>query len=199
MSAAEKLHYTPVEYLEIERAADNRSEYVDGEVFAMAGGTINHGVIASNLLREIGNVLGERPCLAVGSDVKVWIGAANTFTYPDVSGLCGPVDYYDQARDVYTNPSFIVEVLSDSTETYDRGGKFRRYQTLPSLREYVLVSQNEMAVEIFRRHEAGWLYSAIQSPEAMLKLDSVDCEIPIAEIYRNVEFPPPPESESQQG
>jgi Uma2 family endonuclease len=188
MSALRKPWLSPLEYLALERVAETRSEYLDGEIFAMAGGTLGHNLIAANSLREIGNAMKDRPCIAVGSDMKVRIEAANTFVYPDVSGLCGPIQIYDDGKDAYSNPSFIIEVLSDSTETYDRGGKFHRYQTLPSLREYILISQTSMAVDVFRRQGAEWLYHSLQQPGDLLRIDSVGCVIPLAEIYRGVEF-----------
>ena len=174
------------EYLERERVAVEKSEYVDGEVYGMAGTSIEHNLIAMNLGREISSALKDRPCLVLGSEMKVWMAAANTFAYPDLSGLCGRPEFHDERRDVYTNPAFIIEILSDSTETYDRGGKFHRYQTLPSLREYVLVSQHTIAVDVYRRHEAGWLYQSLQSLDDTLRLDSVDAAPPLAEIYRGV-------------
>ena len=186
MSAAEKLKISPVEYLERERLAGEKSEFVDGEVFAMAGASYEHNVIAMNLGREISGSLLDRPCVVLGSEMKVWMASANTFAYPDLSGRCGPLDFFDSRRDVYTNPSFIIEILSDSTEIYDRSGKFHRYQTLPSLCEYVLVSQNAVAVDVYRRHEAGWLYQSHQRLEDTLKLDSVDCMLELSEIYRGV-------------
>jgi len=188
MSALRKPWFSPQEYLALERAAETRSEYVDGEIFAMAGGTLRHALIAANSVREIGNGLKDRPCLAVGSDMKVWIESANTFAYPDVSGLCGPVEPYDGLKDAYTNPSFIIEVLSDSTELYDRTGKFHRYQTLSSVREYILIAQASMAVDVFRRQGAEWLYHSLHQPGDLLKIDSVECAIPLAEVYRNVDF-----------
>ena len=188
VSALRNPWFSPQEYLALERAAETRSEYVDGEIFAMAGGTLRQGVIALNTAGEIRSALKDRPCLALGSDMKVWIEAANTFVYPDVSGLCGPLETYDGVKDAYKNPSFIIEVLSDSTETYDRGGKFHRYQTLPSLREYILISQRSIAVDVFRRHGGEWLYHSLQQPSDLLKIDSVGCSIPLAEIYRNVDF-----------
>jgi Uma2 family endonuclease len=174
------------EYLERERVAVEKSEYVDGEVYGMAGASIEHNLIGMNLGREISSALKDRPCLVLGSEMKVWMAAANTFAYPDLSGLCGRPEFHDERRDVYTNPAFIIEILSDSTETYDRGGKFHRYQTLPSLREYVLVSQHTIAVDVYRRHEAGWLYQSLQSLDDTLRLDSVDAAPPLAEIYRGV-------------
>lgn len=186
MSAAEKLKISPAEYLARERAALDKNEYVDGEIFAMAGASYEHNLIAGNLTGEIRAAFKDRPCVVLGSDMKVWMAAANTFAYPDLSGLCGRPEFHDERRDVYTNPAFIIEILSESTETYDRGGKFHRYQTLPSLQEYVLVSQHTVAVDVYRRHEAGWLYQSLQSLGDTLRLDSVDAASPLAEIYRGV-------------
>ena len=201
MSAAEQLKMTPEEYLEMERAAETKSEYadgevrkweyVDGEVFAMAGATVQHTRIARNLSAELHAAMKDRPCEVLGLEAKVWLEVANTFAYPDVSGRCGPFDFYDDRQDIYTNPQFIIEILSDSTEAYDRGDKFTRYQTLPSLEEYVLVSQRSVSVEIFRRHEAGWLYNGYRELTDELHLASVDCRVPLAEIYRDVEFGTP--------
>ena len=190
MSAAEELKLTPDNYLEQERAAEFKSEFVDGEIYAMSGATLNHNRIAMNAGRELGNAFKDRPCLVLGSDMKVWMESVNTFAYPDLSGRCGPLDFYDDRKDIYRNPEFIIEILSDSTETYDRGDKFYRYQTLESLREYVLISQNSVAVDVFRRHEAGWLYHSIRDLNGVVRLDSIDCEIPLSEIYRGVEFEP---------
>ena len=189
MTALEKPFLTPEAYLEAERAAEFKSEYADGEVFAMAGATFEHNQISANAVREIGIAMKDRPCNVVGPDMKIWLEVASRFVYPDVSGLCGPLDFHDNQRDTYTNPQFIIEVLSDSTEAYDRGDKFFHYQTLPSLREYVLISQRAVAVEVFRKQGDDWIYRLYQSLDDVLKLDSVDCTISLREIYRNVEFP----------
>ncbi len=188
MSAAEKLKLSPAEYLERERAAEGKSEYVDGEVYAMSGGTLDHNRIAMNVGRELGNIFKDRPCLVLGSDMKVWMESVNTFAYPDLSGRCGPLEFYDERKDIYRNPEFIIEILSDSTETYDRGEKFYRYQTLESLREYVLISQRSVAVDIYRRHDAGWLYHSVRDHNGSMRLDSVGCEVPLSEIYRGLSF-----------
>lgn len=190
MSAAEELKLTPAQYLEQERAADFKSEFVDGEVFAMSGASVNHNRIAMNVGAEIRNAFKDRPCVVLGSDMKVWMESANTFAYPDLSGRCGSLEFYDERKDIYRNPEFVIEILSDSTETYDRGDKFYRYQTVESLREYVLISQNSVAVDVYRRHEAGWLYNSIRDLNGALRLDSVECEIPLSEIYRGVDFEP---------
>jgi len=192
VTAVEKLYIAPNDYLESERVAEEKSEYVDGEIYAMSGATFEHNQIASNTLAFIHGALRERPCQVLGSDMKVWLETVNTFAYPDISGLCGPVEFYDDKRDIYSNPQFIIEVLSDSTESYDRGDKFFRYQSLTNLREYVLISQKMIAVEVYRKQGDDWLYHLYRESDAVLRLDSVDCAIPLSEIYRNVEFQEPP-------
>lgn len=188
MSALPKPRLTPAEYLVIEREAATKSEYLDGEVFAMAGGSSQRSIIALNVASEIRNALKGRPCVTHGPDMKVWIENSQSYVYPDVSGLCGPLETADGVADAYSNPSYVIEVLSASTETYDRSGKFHRYQTLPSLQDYVLIAQDKVAVEIFQRHEAGWFYRSLLNLEDHLRLESVGCEVPLTEIYRNVAF-----------
>lgn len=189
MSVAEKRFPTDQEYLKWEREADFKSEYLRGEIYAMSGAALNHNIIASNLTREIGNLLKARPCQVLGSDMKVKIDAADAYFYPDLSGLCGEFEFHDDRQDAYKNPQFVIEILSDSTESYDRGKKFFAYQMLPSLIEYVLVSQKMMAVEIYRKNGEHWIYQLLHNHDAILQLESVDCKIPFAEIYRNIPFP----------
>jgi Uma2 family endonuclease len=188
MSAAEKRFPTGEQYLAWEREADFKSEYLAGEIYAMSGAALNHNIIATNLTREISNHLKGRPCQVLGSDMRVQVEAADAYFYPDLSGLCGGFDFHDDRRDTYKNPHFVIEILSDSTESYDRGKKFFHYQSLPSLKEYVLVSQGEVAVEIYRKDGDRWIYQLITVEGAALKLESVDCEVPLSEIYRNVTF-----------
>lgn len=188
MSALPKHTPTPAEYLEQERAADYKSEYIAGEIFAMSGAKLNHNRVQTNLIRSIGNHLVNRPCDVLGSDMKVWIDDAESFVYPDLSGLCGDFDFYDEREDVYTNPQFVIEILSASTESYDRGKKFLYYQTLASLQEYVLVSQDKMIVETFRKNGSDWIYHVYKNEDDSLRLESVDCEVRLSEIYRNVKF-----------
>lgn len=188
MSALPKHTPTPEQYLEQERSADFKSEYIAGEIFAMSGAKLNHNRIQSNLIGEIRNLFKNRPCDVLGSDMKVWIDQAESFVYPNLSGLCGDFEFYDDREDTYSNPQFVVEILSDSSESYDRGKKFLYYQTLESLLEYVLVSQDETVVEIFRKNGTDWIYHSYRKPDEMLRLDSVGCEIPLSEIYRNVTF-----------
>jgi len=189
MSVAGKRFATGEEYLAWEREAEFKSEYLRGEIYAMSGAALNHNIIASNLNGELRGQLKDRPCQVLGSDMKVQVDTADAYFYPDISGLCGEFEFHDDRQDTYKNPQFVIEILSDSTESYDRGKKFFNYQMLPSLKEYVLVSQKMVAVEVYRKDGDRWIYQLLRSDDASLKLESVGCEVPIAEIYRNVKFP----------
>ncbi len=188
MSAGEKRFSTGEQYLAWEREADFKSEYLRGEIYAMSGASLEHNIIASNLNGALWNQFKDRPCRVLGSDMRVQVVEADAYFYPDLSGLCGGFDFHDERKDTYKNPQFVIEILSASTESYDRGKKFFHYQTLPSLREYVLVSQGEAAVEIYRKEGDRWIYQLLTGPGAELKLESVDCTVPLSEIYRNVTF-----------
>lgn len=180
---------TPEEYLDRERNAPFKSEYVNGEVYAMAGGTWSHGEIAGNILASFKAQLRHRPCRAVGSDVKVRVDKANVFLYPDVSALCGPILTHDKSRDAYCNPAIIVEVLSPSTEAYDRGEKFRLYRLLDSLFEYVMVRQDRVEVEVWTRGVDGtWTATIYNEPADVIPLRTLDCTLTLADIYEKVEF-----------
>lgn len=196
MSAAVK-RYTVAEYLAFERASPVKHEYFDGEVFAMAGATEPHNLIAGNVVRELGNVLKDRPCRIYGSDMRI-LCPTGLRTYPDVAAVCGQRRFEDERRDTLLNPIVIVEVLSPSTERYDRGRKFRNYQTIPSLREYVLVSSDEMRVEHFARQDDAdqWLLTTCSDPAALVRFPVLDAAIPLAEFYAKVDFLPdsPPHS-----
>jgi Uma2 family endonuclease len=183
-----QLHFA--DWLAAERAADQgRTEYVDGEVFAMAGGTEAHNLICGNVLRELGNRFKGRPCYVYTSDMKVRIESANLGTYPDVMAICGERLFWDDGRDVIINPGLIVEVLSDSTEAYDRGNKFGYYRSLPSLRAYLLLSQHRVSAELFLRQPGGdWLLSTYDDPRGSIPLLAFDTALPLAEIYDKVEF-----------
>jgi Uma2 family endonuclease len=188
-TAKKEARLTPDQYLELERKAEFRSEYADGEVYAMSGGTVQHNLIGGNLYRELGNQLEERPCLVFTSDMKVWIGTADKFAYPDVSALCGEIEYYDEHTDVVTNPTFIAEVLSPSTEAYDLGDKFRRYRTLATFREYLTLSQLEILAEFHERQDDGsWLMREYSDPDDSLDFTSIGCRVRLGDLYRKVEF-----------
>lgn len=191
---------TPEEYLRRETDSHTRHEYYHGEVFAMSGGTFEHSRICANIIRELGNRLRGTPCGVQDSNLRVRVPRTTLYTYPDASVLCGEpqFDPLDASRQTLTNPIVIVEVLSPSTERWDRGGKFQNYQQIESLKEYVLVSSEKPLVECFRRHDGGtWIYTAAPGVEARARFNSLAIEIPLAEIYGGVEFPPPSEPASQ--
>ena len=176
-------------YLEQERAADFKSEYVNGDVTAMAGGNSNHSEISTNIIGVLKQQLLHRPCRVFNSDFKVRIDKANSFRYPDVSGLCGPVLYHDSHQDSYCNPAIIFEVLSPSTEAFDRGEKFRLYRLLDSLFEYLLVRQDRVEVEVWSRSNQGvWSCTIYNELSDEIALRTLDCTITLAAIYEKVEF-----------
>jgi Uma2 family endonuclease len=180
---------TEEEYLKIERAAEFRSEYYDGHMYAMSGGSLPHAVIISNLVRELGVALRQKPCTVMNSDMRVRISPAKYYTYPDIVVVCGPPQVADDQNDTLLNPTILIEVLSPSTEAHDRGFKFLRYRRLESLQEYALVWQAEPRVEIFRRQPSGeWLLSEAAGLEAICRFDSAGCQIALSEVYHRIEF-----------
>ena len=191
MASQPKRYYTPEEYLALERAADYKSEYVAGEIFAMAGASVDHNTIAGNIFRLLGNQFQGRPCRVFMSDLRVQIAATAMYTYPDVVAVCGPLELASGPRDTLLNPTVIVEVLSPSTEAYDRGAKFDHYWRLPSLTEYVLVAQDQVRVEHFARQGDGWLLTVARALDETLRLPSLDAILPLAAIYENIEFAAP--------
>jgi Uma2 family endonuclease len=190
MSAAPQPHLSFDDWLAIERTTvDQRSEYVAGEVFAMAGGTEEHNLIVANVVRELGNQFKDRPCRVYPSDMKVHIASAEVGTYPDVMVICGERAFYDSRRDVVTNPTLIVEVLSDSSEAYDRGDKFRHYRSLESLQVYLLLSQDQMQAELFlRQPDETWRLSSYEDAADSIPLSLIEAELSLAEIYDKVEL-----------
>jgi Uma2 family endonuclease len=178
---------SPEEYLRLERAAETKSEYDDGVIYAMSGASGRHNLIVPALNRSLGNRLPSR-CRIFASDMKVRILNPTRFYYPDVSVVCGTPRFADDETDVLLNPLIMFEVLSDSTAAFDRGRKFLSYQTIDSLQEYVLVSQDLYLVEHFRRDGEHWVYTVAQGRDARLALPSVECELPLEEIYYQVEI-----------
>ena len=179
---------TIAEYLAFEAQADLRHEYHLGEIFAMAGGTRNHSILGTNVLTEL-NLLGRKKgCTTFNGDMRIRIDAENRFLYPEASVVCGPVQASELDPDSITNPVLIVEVLSESTEAYDRGEKFRLYRKLPSLQEYVLISQDRALVEVFT-HKADniWEMRAYAELAETIALNSLNAKIAMTDVYRNVE------------
>lgn len=180
---------TPAEYLAFERTqTDAKHEYLHGEITAMSGASLIHNMIVTNLVISLGTQMRGRPCNVFSSDMRVKVPATGLYTYPDVAALCGTPQLEDDAVDTLLNPSVIIEVLSPSTEAYDRGAKFAHYQTIESLQEYVLVAQDKLRIEIFRRQEHGdWLYSVAETPETTVRLEVINCELTLADAYEGVQ------------
>jgi Uma2 family endonuclease len=181
---------TAAEYLEIERAAETKSEFYDGRMFAMAGASLEHVLLAGNVAGVLSNQLRGRAFRVLGSDLRVKVSATGLYTYPDVSVVCGQPHLEDAYRDTLLNPVLIVEVLSPSTEAYDRGDKFAQYRWLESLQEYVLISQDRCRIERYLRQKDGqeWLYTAVSDPAGSITLASIGCELALAEVYYQVEL-----------
>lgn len=183
------MHLSVEEYLEAERRAETKSEYLDGEVFAMSGGSRRHNLVMTNLIREVSQQLKNRPCEVYPSDLRVHIPATGLYTYPDLVVVCGEPRFEDQELDTLLNPTLIIEVLSPTTEAYDRGKKFEHYRTIESLAEYVLVSQDAPRIEQYVRQEGGsWLLTATPGLEGRMILPSVGCELALAEVYDKVQL-----------
>jgi Uma2 family endonuclease len=179
---------SPEEYLAIDRQAEIRSEYLDGEMFAMAGGSYTHNVIVGNLVGEIRQQLKGRPCTVCPSDQRVHVPEID-YTYPDVVVVCGEPRFEDEHLDILLNPVLIVEVLSPTTEAYDRGKKFQLSQEIESLVEYVLVAQDRHRVELFLRQGGNkWLLTTTTGLESTVSLTSIQCALPLAEVYDKVEI-----------
>ena len=178
------------EYLAVERERGVKHEWIDGEVYAMAGGSPQHAALASRVNAAIARVLGSGPCVAFSSDLKLFIEARNRITYADVAVVCGPLARAPHDRDAVTNPVVLVEVLSDNTEAEDRGGKFADYGTLASLREYVLVDQHEPGIEVFHRNQEGNWMLVRHGARDSVRLTSVGAEFTVQEIYAGIELEP---------
>lgn len=189
MSSQAKQRYTPEEYLALERQAQCKSEYYAGEIFAMAGASRWHNLIVTNVVREISLQLKGRPCTTYPSDMRVKVSPTGLYTYPDVTVVCGDAQFEDTQQDTLLNPTLIVEVLSESTEAYDRGGKFAYYRKLPSLLEYVLIAQTKPHVEHYvRQPDNRWLLAEADQLHDAIHLPSIDCRLALAEVYDKVDI-----------
>ena len=187
MSAFEKAYITPEQYLEIEFLADHKSEYFAGQMYAMAGALPAHVLLVTNLVVELGGQLRRRPCGVYSTDLKVRVSETGLFTYPDVIVVCGELELLEKRKDVLLNPTVLIEVLSDSTELYDRTGKFEHYRRLKSLQSYLLVSQKAMRVELYERQaNEQWLLSVSEGESGALEITSIGCTLTNADIYSKV-------------
>ena len=188
MSTATKLHYTPQEYLAFERSSPTRHEYYRGEILAMAGTSYKHSLIVTNIVHHAAGQFEDRPCEVHAGNLRVLVDETGLYTYPDVVIVCGEPKFLDREFDTLLNPTVIFEVLSESTEAYDRGVKFGHYRRIPSLREYVLVAQDRMLVERYTRQGDDWVLTEFNLPGQSLRLESIDCTIPLERIYSKVKF-----------
>jgi Uma2 family endonuclease len=190
MSTALK-RISPQEYLIRERQASLKSEFFQGEVFAMTGGSPNHSLIAANFVREAGNGLKNKPCAVFSSDLRVRVKSTGLYTYPDATIVCGELEFDDEQRDTVVNPTVIIEVLSDSTEKYDRGEKSNHYRQIESLKELILISQDRPNIEQFTRQPNGdWLFHEEKNLSSDFEMKSLGISVAIFELYRNVRFEP---------
>ena len=180
--------FEPPDYLSLERSAAFKSEYIDGEIVAMSGGSFAHNLIAANIAGELRAQLRQGSCMVTSSDQRVKTPKGGLYTYPDVTVICCEPVFEDAAQDTVTNPTVIVEVLSPSTEAYDRGEKFARYRLIPSLREYVLVSQDQPRVEWYTRGASGWLLQDTGGMDGSIDLAALGCTLALAEVYAKVAF-----------
>jgi Uma2 family endonuclease len=190
------------EYLALERESEERHEYLDGQIYEMAGESPEHGAICINISGQLYNQLRGRECQVFSKDMKVRSGPTpkrghttkGLFSYPDLLVVCGKLKFHDEHRDVLLNPAVIIEVLSPTTEAFDRGEKWSRYQTwLPELSDYILVSQLKPQIDHFHRAENGqWIYSLVRELEGSLHLASIDCTLQLAEVYDRIVFPVEP-------
>ena len=184
-----KRTYTREEYLELEEKAEYKSEYCDGKIIPITGGTTNHNEITGNFYAHLKFALTKQDYRVYMADVRLWIPRYRQYTYPDVMLIEGQPIYEGKGTSTVTNPSLIVEVLSKSTTNYDQGDKFRYYRSIAQFREYILIDQAEYRVMQYIKTEAGtWLLTEYESAESLLKLNSVDFQLELSELYKGVEF-----------
>jgi Uma2 family endonuclease len=183
--AAHRPHYTFEEYLRLEEMSNVRHEYADGEIWAMAGGSLEHGRICANLITLLSSQLAERRCEVFTSDVRVRVRASGLDTYPDVSVVCGRIERDDLDSQALANPVVLVEVTSPGTDAYDRGAKLEHYKRIPSLREVLVVSHAEPRADVWSRQEDGSWTTQSADRGGLVRLVSIDCELPVESIYRD--------------
>jgi len=189
MSAIPKQKLTPVEYLEFERKSEIKHEYFNNEIFAMSGAKRNHNKITTNLSGLVWQHLKGKDCESYSNDMRLFIPKTGLYTYPDVVVVCGEPQFQDDVFDTFLNPILLTEVLSESTESYDRGKKFQYYRSIESLEEYVLVSQEEARIEKYVKSGDGfWALSEAVGLEAEIEFSSIGCQVALREVYDKVHF-----------
>ena len=187
--AAADTYITPEAYLASERRAKYKSEYIHGEILAMSGASRAHNIITVDMTTELNLQLRPRGCEIYSGDMRVRTSRTGSYFYPDIVVVCDKPRFEDNVFDTLLNPILVVEVLSPSTEAYDRGEKFAHYQELASLQEYILVSQDKIQVDHYRLMKMQWVRQTFHAPEDMLLLNSIECKLPLQDIYTRVTFP----------
>jgi Uma2 family endonuclease len=190
MAANPERRYTLEEYLELDRTSEERLEFWDGEIFCMSGGSEEHDEIETNMIVFLKSQLRERGCRIFSANMRIKVPSAPPYRYGDLSALCGKAEFEEIGGvDALINPQLIVEVLSPSTEAYDRGDKFSHYKSIPTLREYLLVAQHRPHVtHLFKDDEGKWIHAEANDPAETVTLRSLGCELPLSEVYRGVSF-----------
>jgi len=190
-----KEYYTKEEYLAFEEASLDKYKYERGRIIAMAGGSPNHGIIGGNTYAALKSILkaNGKPCRAINNDVKIYVENADSYVYSDSFVVCGDIEYHHVRNDGVMNPVLVVEVLSKSTESYDRSAKFRKYCSIPSFKGYVLITQDEPIVEILFRDIDFWRMTTTVGLDRSVKLNSLDIEIPLSLIYEDIDDLPTPQ------
>ncbi|RCJ31981.1 hypothetical protein A6770_19220 [Nostoc minutum NIES-26] len=189
MQVTEQRYYTPEEYLELEEAADYKSEYIDGQIIPMAGGTLNHNQIALNLSSELNFAFKRQNYRVCMSDVRLWIHQKRIYTYPDVMILAGEPEYFNNRTDIIVNPQVIVEVLSKSTKGHDREDKFEAYRTISTFQEYLLIDQTRIHVEQFSKTgKKQWTLREYDEEDEAIALATVPFKISLQDLYNKVNF-----------
>jgi Uma2 family endonuclease len=189
MSAVTKPTWSVEAYLAQERASEQRHEYLAGQIFLMSGGSEQHSLIAGNVYASFHTQVRQRPCRVYTSHMRVKVSATGLYTYPDVSVVCGEAQFEDDHRDTLLNPTVIVEVLSPSTEAYDRGKKSQHYRALESLREYLLIAQDAQRIEQYvRQPDDRWVLSDVYRSEGSVNLVAIGCTLLLADVYERVTF-----------
>ncbi len=191
--------YTPEEYFALEAKALGRSEYYQGEIFAMAGSSVNHNRLTRNICAALNQAFGSGPCEAFLSDLRLEVKEDGTYVYPNVLAICGELEFSKKYKDNVTNPKLIAEVLSDSTQIYDRNGKFYLYRELSSLEDYLLIDQTKVYVEYYHKISSKeWALYIYDSLTDVIDLQGVNIILPLAQIYQRVKFPSPASNNSTQ-
>lgn len=189
LPTTEQHYFTEEQYLALEETAEDKSEYLDGKIIPMTGGSTNHNRLAGNVYIALNLALPEQEYDVFIGDVRLWVPKVRLYTYPDVMVILGKPDYHNNRTDMITNPQVIVEILSKSTKNYDRGDKFTFYKSIPTLREYILIDQTKIKVEQYSKTEnKRWLYCEYDEEDTALVFNSFQLEVPLSAIYKKVNF-----------